>query len=101
MVSFNVVGGNPGALSFLIDAYDIHIGKAEMAFQKLQDAGITGDKIYILWNDCCNRNTERTIDMILDNEVSILKHFINYEHGRGLRYCPENFPARESCNVGD
>lgn len=96
MVTFDVVEGNPGALCFLIEAYDINIGEAEMAFQKLQDAFITGDKIYILWNDCCNRNTERTIDMILDNEVEILKHFINYEKGRGLRYCPENFPSKEN-----
>ena len=48
-----------------------------------------GDKLYMIWNDCCNRNTERAIDMILDNDIETINYLINYEEGRGLRYCPE------------
>ena len=89
MVSFDICKGNPGALTFLMDAYDKYLFKAEYAFQKMQDANIVGDKLYILWNDCCNRNTERTIDMVIENDIKTLNYLINYENGRGLRYCPE------------
>lgn len=93
MVSLDICEGNPGALAFVMDAYNKLMFKAENAFQKMQDANIKGSKLYMIWNDCCNRNTERAIDMILDNNVDTINHFINYEHGRGLRYCPENFPG--------
>lgn len=92
MVTFDICNGNPGALTFLMDAYDKFMFKAERAFQKMQDAGITGDKLYMIWNDCCDRNTDRAISMIMDNNIAVINHFINYENGRGLRYCPENFP---------
>lgn len=92
MVTFDIVKGNPGAMTFLMDAYHLAPFKAERAFQKMQDADITGSKLYMIWNDCCNRDTERAIDMILDNEVNVIEHFINYDNGYGLRYCPENFP---------
>lgn len=101
MVTFDICKGNPGALAFLAKAYKTRLWEAEAAFQKLQSADITGDKIYMLWNDCCNRNTDRTIDMILDNDTKTLEHFINYENGRGLRYCPENYPDSEVSNAND
>jgi len=89
MVTFDICEGNPGALNFLIQAYDSDPFKAETAFQKLQDSNITGDKLYMIWNDCCNRDTARAVDMILENDIETLNHFINYENGRGLIYCPE------------
>ena len=92
MVTFDICKGNPGALSFIMSAYEMDLFKAERAFQKLQNAGITGDKMYMLWNDCCERDTERTVDMILDNSVEVLNYYINYENGRGLNYCPKSFP---------
>jgi hypothetical protein len=57
MVSFAITEGNPGALAFLMNAYDMDAFKAERGFQKMQDAGITGSRLYMLWNDCCGRNT--------------------------------------------
>ena len=89
MVSFNICEGNPGALTFLFESYSITPFKAERAFQKMQDANIVGAKLYMIWNDCCNRNTERAIDMILENDIKTINYLINYENGRGLRYCPE------------
>ena len=52
MVTFDICKGNPGALTFLMDAYKQFLFKAESAFQKLQNADITGDKLYMIWNDC-------------------------------------------------
>lgn len=85
-VTFEICKGNPGALTFLIDAYYKFIFKAEDAFKKLRDANITGDKLYIIWNDCCDRDTEKAICMILDNDIDTINNYINYEKGRGLTY---------------
>lgn len=70
MVTFDICAGNPGALQFLMQAYDMDMFKAEQGFQRMQRAGITGARLYMLWNDCCNRDTE--------------VEFINYEGGRGI-----------------
>ena len=89
MVNFDICEGNPGALAFLCEAYREAPFKAERAFQKLQDNNIKGARLYMIWNDCCDRNTERAIDMIIDNGIETINYLINYGRGRGLRYCPE------------
>lgn len=48
MVSFDICEGNPGALTFLMQAYDVDMFGAERAFQRMQDNGITGCKLYML-----------------------------------------------------
>ena len=54
MVTFDICAGNPGALTFLMEAYKLNAGKAESAFQKMQNVGITGSRLYMIWNDCCD-----------------------------------------------
>lgn len=61
MVTFDICAGNPGALQFLMQAYDMDMFKAEQGFQRMQRAGITGACLYMLWNDCCNRDTEAAL----------------------------------------
>ena len=61
MVTFDICAGNPGALQFLMQAYDMDMFKAEQGFQRMQRAGITGARLYMLWNDCCNRDTEAAV----------------------------------------
>ena len=61
MVTFDICAGNPGALQFLMQAYDMDMFKAEQGFQRMQRAGITGARLYMLWNDCCNRDTEEAL----------------------------------------
>ena len=51
MVGFEICGGSPGTLRFLMDAYRADMFKAEAAFQRMQDNNITGTKRYMLWND--------------------------------------------------
>lgn len=86
MVTFDICKGNPGALSFLADAYSINLGKAEKAFQKMSDADICGDKLYMLWNDCCNRDTDKAMNIMLTHSIEDIVEHINYEHGRGIPY---------------
>ena len=47
---------------------------------------ITGDKFYMIWNDCCNRDVDKTLKVMLENsKEDILKH-LNYENCRGIPY---------------
>lgn len=86
MVTFDICAGNPGALTFLMEAYKLNAGKAESAFQKMQNVGITGSRLYMIWNDCCDRDTDKAVDMILNEDIDTILHYINYENGQGLPY---------------
>ena len=86
MVTFDICKGNPGALTFLMLAYDEDMFKAERGFQRMLDNNITGSKLYMLWNDCCDRDTKMAVNIMCENDVDdIIKH-INYENGRGIPY---------------
>lgn len=39
MVTFDICAGNPGALQFLMQAYDMDMFKAEQGFQRMQRTG--------------------------------------------------------------
>lgn len=86
MVSFAILEGNPGATAFMAEAYNKFLFKAERAFQRMQDANITGAKLYMLWNDCCDRDTEKAINIMIDNDIDDIVSHINYENGRGIPY---------------
>lgn len=60
MVTFDICKGNPGALSFLADAYHRHLGKAEKA-----------------------------VNIMLTHSIEDIIEHINYEHGRGIPYQDE------------
>lgn len=84
-------GGNPGALSFFIEGLELDANRAVNGFQRMKLNEIYGEKLYMLWNDCCNRDTKRAIYIMLhDNIESIHKH-INHENGYGIPYF-ENEP---------
>lgn len=89
MVSFNICEGNPGALTFLMASYDIDMFGAERAFQRMQDNNITGCKLYMLWNDCCDRNTELALKIMTNCSIEKITEHINYEGGRGFAFTTE------------
>ena len=66
MVSFDLCEGNPVALTFMMQAYSVAMFKAETAFQRMQDNGISGSKLYMLWNDCCNRDTAKAVEIMIN-----------------------------------
>ena len=43
MVTFDICKGNPGALTFVMLAYEYNPYRAEAAFRRMQNNGITGD----------------------------------------------------------
>lgn len=93
MVSFDICEGNPGALRFLMTAYRLDMFKAESAFQRMQDNHITGTKLYMLWNDCCNRDTELALRIAHAAPIDKIVEHINYEGGRGFPFTEEELAA--------
>lgn len=90
MVSFDICEGNIGALTFLMEAYDVDMFGAERAFQRMQDNNITGSRLYMLWNDCCDRDTKKALQIMKNNAIQDIVEHINYENGRGIKYNEEN-----------
>ena len=86
LVSFAITEGNPGALTFLMDAYRKDPFKAELGFKRMWDAGITGSRLYMLWNDCCDRNTEEAIYVMATKEIGLILHHIDSGRGRGIPF---------------
>lgn len=86
LVSLDICEGNPGALTFLMEAYAINMFGAEKAFQRMQNNNITGAKLYMLWNDCCDRDTKKALQIMKSNTIQDIVEHINYENGRGIKY---------------
>ena len=76
LVSFDIVKGNPGALTFLINAYDLDMIAAEKGFKRMEKAGITGSWLYMLWNDCCNRDTKKALEAMNKIDVEVIKDHV-------------------------
>lgn len=81
--------GNLGALNFAMEAYALNARRAEEGFLKMLAINVVGDKLYMLWNDCCDRDTALAV-AVMNNltEGEILRH-INYEQGRGIPFTDE------------
>ena len=87
LVNFDIAEGNPGALAFLMEAYmKGDPFKAELAFQRMRDTGVTGSRLYMLWNDCCGRNTEMAMDIMQNKAIDIILHHIDDGGGRGIPF---------------
>lgn len=84
--NIDICEGNAGALTFFMDAYKMNSYGADKAFQRMKENSITGDKLYMLWNDCCDRDVEKTIQVMTNHTIEDILQHINYENGRGTRY---------------
>ena len=87
MVGFNLCEGNPGALAFMMEAYmEFNPFRAERGFQRMQCNGISGSRLYMLWNDCCNRDTKKAVDIMCEYSICDIIQHINYSDGRGIPF---------------
>lgn len=66
MVTFDICAGNPGALQFLMQAYDMDMFKAEQGFQRMQRAGITGARLYMI------EAAVKELDIAVDSTIGTL-----------------------------
>lgn len=86
MLAIDVSAGNPGALAFVMAAIDNDPGAARHGLNRMLQAGITGGKLYMLWNDCCGRDTAEALRVMLDYPIELIVKHINYENGRGIPF---------------
>ena len=84
MERFRIAEGNPGAMTFLVTAYRLAPIAAEAAFKRMKENGITGAKLYMLWNDCYDRNVFIAMQVMKNCSIEKIKEHINYENGRGI-----------------
>ena len=87
MVAFTLCEGNTGALAFMMEAYMEHdLFRAERGFQRMQDNGISGSRLYMLWNDCCDKDTKKAVDIMCEYSIGDIIQHINYSGGRGIPF---------------
>lgn len=92
LFAIEVCQGNPGALTFYCEA--MNKGKTnQKTFQKvisgfgrMRENNIKGSKLYMLWNDCLDRNTDRAIYIMLHDTIESIIEHINYDGGVGIPY---------------
>lgn len=84
MVTWDIAENNPGALAFMMDAYGFHPSsksnplRAEKAFNRMKHQCITGVDLYILWNDCCGRDTAKAIKIMCEKPIDEIRKHINH-----------------------
>ena len=83
---YALCAGNPGALSFIVKAYHESSRDAEYGFNRMAENGITGSRLYMLWNDCCERDTRQVLDVMLYDTIQSVIDHINDSEGRGIVY---------------
>ena len=84
-----IVRSNPGAYTFLKESCMIDVEKTINGFNRMLENEIVGSMLYVIWNDCCYRDTEWAMDVILNNSIEdILKHINNAHLAVGNRGIP-------------
>ena len=86
--------GNPGAMAFCFEALknpeeDLHI------LLMCDTLGLYGEKLYMLWNDCCNRDIAKVRKVIKEYQsgrLSPAEIHKNLSNGYG---CPFDFLREE------
>lgn len=83
--------GVPGTLSFLFNVATRYKNpnekiKAISGFSRMLDNKIVGSKLYMLWNDCLNRDIDKTIYVMLHDSIDEINRHINFENGKGIPY---------------
>lgn len=86
MGMFDICKGNMGAMSFVAEAFNLSPIEAIGAFTKMSQSHIEGDKLYMLWNDCLDRDTARAIKVMLFVPIEEIERHINYDAGRGIPF---------------
>ena len=80
-------GNNPGAISFFMESLSYaNPSIAIQAFERMYKNNIREEKLYMLWNDCCDRNTGEAIYIMNKKPITEIIEHINYEHGRGIPF---------------
>lgn len=79
-------GGNPGSMTCLLElisAPEDKLMRSIEIIQRLDEYGIHGGQIYILWNDLADRNLDRMRDLLWNYPSDLIKEAVGYQDRRG------------------
>ena len=75
--------GNIGAMTFVMSVLkDVKLD-SYTALQRMASLNITGEKLYLLWNDCCDRNNKKTINVMLKKSYDEILDHIDMQKNQG------------------
>lgn len=85
----SICNGNIGCFAFIKEAWNTCKCQEDLLYvnkglHKMQDNNIIGDKLYMLWNDCCNRNAQKTLEVMNKCSIDFIIEKINYDQGKGI-----------------
>lgn len=81
--------GNPGAFRFVQEALYVDRIAAAIGFNRMLQHRIVGERLYMLWNDCCNRYTEKAIMVMRYNSIDDIIEHIGKGRGTAIDINPE------------
>lgn len=70
---FKYSGGNPGALTFLIQLIQVREHDFFVDFMTIDNMELYEDKLYMLWNDSCNRDIQKVIKIFKLYRLGVIK----------------------------
>lgn len=79
-----IVEENPGAISAAVGMLKMTQTLGETALENAKKYGITGDKLYMLWNDCFNRNDACTLLALVFCSREFLRKIASVEPETGF-----------------
>lgn len=82
---------NPGCMIFLMNAIEaekmqkIKLGYLPVLLARAKLFDIKGGRLYKVWNDCCNQNAIKAINILCENSIDDILAHIN-DGGKGIPY---------------
>ncbi len=75
--------GNIGAVAFITDVLDKAMKEndemAALALSRAKTFNIVGAKLYLLWNDCCGRDTDKAIRVLAENSKDDIMEHLTFD----------------------
>lgn len=75
--------GNIGAVAFISDVLDRCVKEkdeiAALALTRAKAFNIVGTKLYLLWNDCCGKDTDKTIRVLAENSKDDIMDHLTFD----------------------
>lgn len=84
----NFAGGNPGAITMLLELQKAVQDKIAIYLITLDKMELYEDKLYMLWNDCCKRDILKVIKILdyyekgIINQIDINERIKNVGYGK-------------------
>lgn len=86
----NFAGENPGAITTLFELQKVVQDKTAIYLITLDKMELYEDKLYMLWNDCCNRDISKVIKVLdyyekgIINQIDIDERIKNVGYGKSF-----------------